>query len=66
MKSTEALIYKISNCSNLHPQVRDIWILTQNIQSEAFNKNQEANDTTIDIMIIDHVTKFNINRIFLN
>ena len=26
-------------------------------QSEAFNKNQETNNTTIDIMIMDHITK---------
>ena len=25
-------------------------------QSEASNKNQEVNDTTVDIMIMDHVT----------
>ena len=34
-----------------------IWVLTQKTQSETFDKNQEANNTTIDIMIMDHITK---------
>ena len=41
---------------NIKNFTHTIRVLTQKTQSEAFNKNQGANDT-IDIMIMDHVTK---------